>query len=222
MSRNDDILKNAREMRMKGFNGARVSTDMKLDSIVQGLERITEDLSQHYPRVSESMFVRQYLLAFAGRGVSKAENYAIYLEWLEQIAGNYNMPVHVCEDTDQSKILFTVPAVSNVKVIDPAKIQTRDVMQAVTMATEARHVSPHGWEGMLRENLYKVLKSMYNKGNVLTPEQKVWASIFQRYESILKDKPLLQDEGDDANAKTNQAGSTQTPAITYTEVDDPV
>jgi hypothetical protein len=214
-------LDKVRAERLKGFSSEKATADLKIGSIIDDLASVGEQMSEHFPRISESLFVRSFLVPFYGAGQTQESNYASYLSWITDVAGNYNMPVHVCDDRTK-EILFTVPAVSNVQTINPAKAQTREINSAVSMANDARFLQPHNWEAMLQDNLYGVFKKVYDADGIPNNDQKAWLDIFTRYKDILKDKKqIINDKTLMANNQnTNEQKPSSTPS--FDEVDDPV
>ena len=215
-------LDKIREQRRKGFSGEKATEDLRIGSIVNDLAAVGEQMSEHWPRISESMFTKRYLVAFYGAGPSMEDNYATYLSWITDIAGNYNMPVHVCNDQTKA-ILFTVPAVSNMQTINPAKAETREINNAVSIANDARFLQPHNWEAMLQDNLYGVFKKIYDTKGVVNKDQQTWFDIFERYKGLLKDKKSIVVERALMAADSKVAGSgVSVSSINFDEVDDPV
>lgn len=218
-------LDKIKQQRKQGFSSEKATAEMKVGAILSDLEAIGKDMVQHYPRISESMFVNNYLLAFAGRGESIEDNYAAYLSWVSDIAQNYNMPVHVCDNQTRA-VLFTVPAVSNVGTINPAKADTKEISKAIGTANDARFLQPHKWEQMLRDNLFGIYKKVYDGGKAVNEDQQTWMDIFARYESILsKSKPLVASEDLMAGSfKENKSMVTgkASAAQSFDEVDEPV
>jgi len=213
------------EQRKKGFTGETSLINTKIASIVNDLESIDNSMKDYYPRVSENYFINYYLLAFAGRGESVEDNYLAYLKWLTEVAKNYNVPVHVCDNNDPKKILFTVPGISNTATINPTKSSTREVNNAITMANEAMFMQPVNWQAILENNLNNVLRKVYDKNNVISKEQEVWFSIFKRYEKYLKDKPyanpqmkkMIEVKNEEQSSKQNNQAQAN-----YAETDDPI
>lgn len=214
-------LDRIREERLKGFSSEKATENLKIGSIIEDLAAVGEQMSEHWPRISETMFTQRYLVAFYGAGPTQEDNYASYLSWITDVAGNYNMPVHVCNDQTK-EILFTVPAVSNLQTINPAKAQTREINNAVSMANDARFLQPHNWESMLQENLYGVFKKVYDSNGVINKDQQTWLDIFTRYKDILKDKKSIISEQAlmNNNSTTNANNSSGTQS--FDEIDDPV
>lgn len=204
-----------RQQRLKGFGNEKQNDNIKINSIVSDLELITEQSKEDYPRISEQLFINRFLDAFYGAGISLEENYAIYLSWISDIAGNYNIPVHVCDNVTKN-ILFTVPSISNVNTINPAKAETREINNAVSIANESRFFQPNEWENLLQTNLDQVFKKIYDKEGIVTVEQNIWLSIFTRYKDILKDKKQLNSSQVSSNKEASSVLET------FIEVDDPI
>lgn len=215
-------LDKIRAQRLKGFSAEKATEDLRIGNIVNDLSKLDEQMFEHLPRISETMFVKRYLLAFYGVGNSLEDNYATYLSWITDVAGNYNMPVHVCDDRTKN-ILFTVPAVSNVNTINPAKAETREINEAVSIANDARFLQPHNWEAMLQENLYGVFKTVYDSKGIVNKDQQTWLDIFTRYKDTLKGlKSIVVDNAlmGDNNQAVKPSTSVNSPS--FDEVDDPV
>lgn len=210
------------EQRKSGFRQHINSTESKMLLALDGLEGIEKDmLKNHTPKISESLFLNRYLFAFAGLG-SQEDNYAYYLNWITEIAKNYNIPVHVCDDTTE-EILFTVPGIGNNSTINPEKSNTREVLKSISIANDMRFLQPMNWEIVLQKNLDDILLKLYDKEKAsVTKEQTVWLEIFKRYEKQLVarreelklDQPTLTQENKEDSKKVEQ--------INYDEVDDPV
>lgn len=211
-------LDRIREERLKGFSSEKATENLKIGSIIDDLASVGEQMSEHWPRISETMFIQRYLVAFYGAGPTQEDNYASYLSWITDVAGNYNMPVHVCNDQTK-EVLFTVPAVSNLQTINPAKAQTREINNAVSIANDARFLQPHNWEAMLQDNLYGVFRKVYDAKGIVSKDQQTWIDIFTRYKDILKDKKsIISEQALLANSSTTNAKSSPN----FDEVDDPV
>lgn len=204
-------MERARQARAQGFGLNKADDERGLGNILGGLASIGEDMKQHYPRISESLFVGRYLDAFAGFGESLEDNYALYLEWTQTIAKQFNIPVHICADGDDTNILFTVPAISNVQTINPQKANTREIHAAISAATDARFLQPYNWEAMLSNNLVGIFKKVYDKQNAVTPDQEVWLGIFKRYEKHFEGRKPL--EGVNEQLMVN-ASDNKTPVPT--------
>lgn len=213
-------MQRIRDMRMRGYGGEEATSELQIGSLLTDLGEMDKDMALLYPRISENLFVTKYLLPFAGIGEDIKENYATYLSWIMDVAGNYNVPVHVCDNNNQHNILFTVPAISNINIINPTKTDTRQIREVVSMAIDARHLQPHRWESILSNNLYSVMRKIYDKNNIVTEDQKVWASIFTRYENILKDKKPLMEIKNGPNEESNK--QLAQAKADYSEMDDPV
>jgi hypothetical protein len=217
-------VQNAHEARKSGFGVAKDVQEGKIANIIAGLNEIGEDMKQHYPRISESRFKQRYLDAFAGFGTSVEENYAIYLEWMQDVAKQFNLPVHVCSDSNASQILFTVPAMTNVQAINPQLARNEEIQRAINDATQARYMQPYQWEAMLSHNLVDIFRKVYDKNNVVSPQQKEWFAIFERYKDHFKGRkplvgidPQLMAEGQNDAAT---AAKSQQAEVNYTEVDE--
>lgn len=184
-------VQRAHEARRNGFGQAKVMEEHDLGNIIHGLSSIGEDMKQHYPRISESLFKSRYLDAFAGFGTSLEDNYALYVEWIQEVAKQYNIPVHVCDDRDNSVVLFTVPSVANVQTINPQKARNEEIQYAISTATQMRHMQPYQWEAMLSQNLVGIFQKVYDKANAVTDVQKEWIAIFERYADHFKGREQL-------------------------------
>jgi hypothetical protein len=227
-------VQKAHEARRAGFGQAKAMEEHDLGNILGGLAAIGEDMKQHYPRISESLFKGRYLDAFAGFGESLEDNYALYLEWMQTVAKQYNIPVHVCDDRDNSIILFTVPAISNVQTINPQKARNEEIQAAISAATDARYLQPYNWEAMLSNNLVGIFQKVYDKANAVTGVQKEWFDIFERYKDHFKGRKQLGGfeqqlmVGNDGNTAQSQANNNRPakPAVptntTFVEVEEDV
>lgn len=227
-------VEKAKEARRAGFGQAKMMEEHDLGNIIHGLAGISEDMKAHYPRISESLFKGRYLDSFAGFGESLEDNYSLYVEWIQEIAKQYNIPVHVCDDRDSSVVLFTVPAVSNVQTINPQKAKNEEIQHAITTATQMRFMQPYQWEAMLTQNLVGVFQKVYDSSNAVTDVQKEWVAIFERYADHFKgrqqlggfNQQLMVGNGD--NNTQTQANDTQSsqPVIptntSYVEVEEDV
>lgn len=223
-------VERAKEARRNGFGQAKMMQEHDLGNILHGLAAIDDDMKQHYPRISESMFKSRFLDAFAGYGESVEDNYGIYLEWLQDVAKQYNIPVHVCDDRDMSVILFTVPAMTNVKTVNPEKARNEEVQYAIQTATAMKHMQPHQWEAMLSNNLYSIFQKVYDRENAMSESQKEWMAIFERYADHFKGRTrLIQFEptlmvGNDTDKTQTQANVSSTPvpptSSTFVEVEE--
>lgn len=218
-------LKSIAEKRRLGFTAEKATEGMGLPTILESLAEATEDLLRnHIPRISETLFVNRYLDAFAGVGENVEANYAIYLEWIMDIAGNYNVPVHVCDDRSR-EILFTVPATSNVETVNPAKSNTREIKTAIDIANDARFLQPFNWEAILQNNLAEVYKKIYDPTKaVLNKEQEAWLGIFERYKDRLATKKRINITPELAVEKQEQTqeNPAQPTSTSYDEVDEPI
>ena len=216
-------LNKIHEARRRGFRDPSQITNFKIENILGDLGEIEEDRENYLPRIPERVFVSKYLESFAGLGEDISENYANYLSWITDVAGNYNVAVNVCADNNMNHVLFTVPAIANVNVINPAKSSVREITKAVNTATEVRHMHPHGWEKILEQNLGGILKKVYDANNIVTEGQTIWFEIFKRYEALLKDKHPSIDFNQSllAQPKDNETKPSTTQAD-FAEVDDPI
>lgn len=228
-------VQRAHDARRAGFGQAKALEEHDLGNILHGLAGIGEDMKQHYPRISESMFKTRYLDAFAGFGTSMEDNYAIYIEWIQEVAKQYNIPVHVCDDNDNSIVLFTVPAVSNVQTINPQKAKNEEVQYAISTAVQMRHMQPYAWQAVLSENLKGVFQKVYDGSNAVTGAQQEWMAIIQRYADHFKGRTqlggfteqLMVNTGDNNQTKSAaDAGKPAVPAVptntTFVEVEEDV
>jgi hypothetical protein len=160
--------------------------DRQLSSIIAGLDSIEEDMKiNHLPKISESAFKKHFLKAFAGIG-DKDEIIATYNTWLSDVAKSPGIPVNVCEDSDEDKILFTVPSIGNSGTINPEKTNSNEVYKAISLANDARFLRPFDWEQILANNLDSVLFKLYDKSKVSNSEESnKWLFIFAKYKDIL-------------------------------------
>ncbi len=218
-------LEDIREMRKKGFSSEKATSHMEVAKIISDLEDIGEDMKNHYPRISEADFVKNYLFAFAGVGDGIEDNYASYLSWIHDVAGNYNTPVHVC-GANANDILFTVPGICNLRTINPELSNTKEVHKAISMANDARFLQPYNWEVILKNNLNGILRKLYDSNEVKSEDQEVWKSIIMRYENILRDKKPVTDVDvsllENSNDKKTASASTNQTKTDFSEVDDPI
>lgn len=215
-------VKNAHEMRRNGFGQEKSTDEGQIGNILEGLASIGEDMKNHYPRISESKFKSTYLDAFAGFGKSVEDNYALYLQWLFDVAKQFNIPVHVCDDSDDRNVLFTVPAITNVKTINPQKSRNEEIQYAVSTANEARFLQPYKWEAMLAENLHGIFKKAYDSANAVTDQQQVWLDIFKRYEDHFKGRKQLDGFDKNLMVEGQNAKSPAQAQADYSESDEEV
>lgn len=218
-------LNKIHDMRKRGFSSAKATSHMKLENIISDMEEVDTEMLKYSPRISESMFVNNFLMAFAGRGESIEENYAIYLRWVSDVAGSYNVPVHVCSDSNKDEILFTVPAVTNVRTLNPSQVDVREVNKAIQMAEDAKFLQPFNYEKILEQNLNGLLKKVYDKNNVVTGDQLTWLTILKRYESNIQSMPALVKINVPGSESLNENKTKQAVSkneITYSEVEDPL
>jgi hypothetical protein len=203
-----------REMRRQGFNQRSLGTDDKVLSILQGLESLDEVRQDNYTRISEASFVNNYLDAFFGIGEDHGAIYAKMVEWILEIAGNFNLPVHVCDNHNRDKILFTVPPITNVNVIDPTKVNGRDINIVSKMAEDAGILYPGNVDMVLKNHLPTFFRKLYDKNMINNPDVQVWLDIQHRYKDHLSMKQPLNPEivfGERNNDTNTQENTTKPP-----------
>ncbi len=210
-----------RAQRKAGFSSAKATENFKISDMVDDMESINDQMKADYPMISESLFIKTYLPAFFGAGESVEDNHATYLSWIVEIASSYNMPVHVCDDRTK-EILFTVPAISNFSIINTAKVETKDIIETVTLVNDARHFQPHNWEALLQSGLHGIFKKVYDSNKAYNSDQEIWIQIFTRYRDLLKTmKQLEVPNGFQINA-AQKAVVKKPIESNYVEIDDPV
>ena len=196
--------------------------DRQLSSIIAGLDSVEEDMKiNHLPKISETAFKKHFLKAFAGIG-DKDEIIATYNTWLSDVAKSPGIPVNVCEDSDEDKILFTVPSIGNNGTINPEKTNSNEVYKAISLANDARFLRPFDWEQILANNLDSVLFKLYDKSKVSNSEESnKWLFIFAKYKDIL----LPATNNNSVQTKDSVLNPTtikQSVDKAYDEVDEPI
>lgn len=196
--------------------------DRQLSSIIAGLDSIEEDMKiNHLPKISETAFKKHFLKAFAGIG-DKDEIIATYNTWLSDVAKSPGIPVNVCDDSDEDKILFTVPSIGNSGTINPEKTNSNEVYKAISLANDARFLRPFDWEQILANNLDSVLFKLYDKSKVSNSEESnKWLFIFAKYKDILL--PATNNNSvQTKDSMLNPAAPKQSVDQAYDEVDEPI
>lgn len=215
-----------REKRKLGFSQKDVfqQEDSKLTSVLDGLEEANTEMDKNQiPRISESLFKSRYLKAFFGVGDSVEDNFAVYLEWTQEISRHFNLPVYVCSDINPNDILFSVPPVTNVNIINPAKADSRAVNTSISMAKEAGFLQPLMKQKLMQDALENIFSVVMDKNKIVTDDQKQWSVIYERYKDILVGLPTVgktkftpQVDSQTTEEKAKPAQQTQV----YKELDE--
>ena len=183
-------IKRKREERAKSFHTKpHELDDLKVGNILSDLEEANADMSeQQMPRISENMFVEHYLKPFFGIGDTMEDNYAKYVEWTNDIARHPNQSVRVCDNNNPNTTLFIVPPIANVNIINPAKADSRMVSRSLSMADNARFLSPLGFKQIERDSLDGILKTTLDKESIKGGDRDEWIKIYIRYQQLLDGK----------------------------------
>lgn len=133
----------------------------------------------------EQYFVGVYWPYFSGQQVFPEEIYdeklAEFYENWASIAGNIRQEVDIVDNSDYSKVLYTVPAIVPLDQINPMRVGAVSVAQIAARYEVDKKRAPLGASGRFSANMLTKLREIVQPSEYQKKATEMWAGIFKRY-----------------------------------------
>lgn len=154
--------------------------NIDIKAIWENMQRAVEN---EIPRMPEGAFKEIFLPMFVDQ--NNNTHHQVMANWV-QISGSPFKSVHVVDDNDRSKILFTVPPISERSALNNLEVTDKDGNPLQTIAHvidtygKLQGTGPGVAENYLNEQLNKRFELMRNTPDYIKNYQ-AWKEIFARY-----------------------------------------